>query len=363
LNSSATFHYYTTYSNDRKVSQIIFVDIQVSTDERNKKMKAIQYAEQGSYEYLKQVELPKPIPKHHEVLVRITAASVTPSDSKLLLGRLPFPIQLPRIPGNAGAGVIEVPGDSGLPVGTRVVLAGFYGFEDDGTWREYMAVPAYQVVPLPDHVTDVEAGGFIEAYLTAYVALIYSGGFQSGQKVLIPGVGGGVGNAAVQLAQALGASQVITTAGSTAKTERARAAGYTHTLDLSQERLSDGVERLTNGEGVPLVIDSLGGVIGEQALHVLAPGGTMVAVGTSAGREVKLDYLQLMMKHTRLVGSSPGEFPHEMLQKAIQSMLLLLEAGKIHPLVSRTFPLEQAADALRYMDENRPFGRVMLTLV
>jgi NADPH2:quinone reductase len=325
-------------------------------------MKAIQYSQQGSFDHLQVVDLPKPQLKSGDVLVRVTAATVTPMDAKLLLGHLPFPIPMPHIPGNGGAGYIEDAGDTAFQVGQRVILGGFYGMEDAGTWREYMAVPAVDVLPLPEQATDVEGAGLIEAYLTAYTALVYSGNLQAGQQVLVPAVGGGIGNAVVQLAKALGASQVITTAGSTAKAEFARQAGYEPVIDLSQEPLKAGVRRIVDRQGVPLAIDSLGGPMTGQIMEALGRDGTLVIIGSSAGREISFDGLKFMMKGLKLFGATPGDLPAEKQHAAKQHIIQLLSEGKIRPLISKTFPMTAAAQALRYMSEDRPFGRVILTL-
>lgn len=325
-------------------------------------MKAVQFSQQGSYDHLQMVALPMPQIKDDEVLVRITAATVTPMDAKLLMGQLPFPIPLPHIPGNGAAGVIEDAGRSSLRVGQRVVLGGFYGMESDGTWQEYMAVPAHDLFPLPDHINDVEAAGLIEAYLTAYGALVYSGQFAPTQRILAPAVGGGVGNAVVQLAKALGAAQVITTAGTTEKANAARQLGYENVIDLSQESIKDGVRRLTDRAGVQLAIDSLGGSMTGQMLDALGRDGTLVMVGFVAGREVTLDGMKFAMKGLRLVGSSPGDLPREQLHSAKLHLMELLNERKIQPLVGKSFPLTHAADALRYMAEARPLGRVILTV-
>lgn len=324
-------------------------------------MKAVQFKEHGGYDRLHIVELPKPESQNGEVIVRITAASTAPADDTIRAGKMPFAQMLPHIPGNAGAGVIDEPGESGLPKGTPVLLTGMYGFRDDGTWREYMAVPPHEVTPFPAALTDIEAASLLEPYTSAYAGLI-QGGFQAGQRVLIPAVGGGLGNAGVQLARALGAAQVITTAGSTRKSEQARELGYQNVIDLSQERLSEGVARLTSGQGVPLAIDSVGGAITGEALASLSQRGTLVALGYRAGTQVTLDWTDMMWKSAKIISASPSLFTPEEFRTAIQLILDLAAAGKIKPLVDRTFPLEQAAEAQRYLIEDRPFGKVILTL-
>lgn len=324
-------------------------------------MRAIHFTEHGGYDRLQLIDLPKPQPQDGQVLVRITAASITPADNVIRLGKMPFVQRLPHIPGVSGAGVIEQAGASSLPIGTPVIMVGMYGFQNDGTWREYMAVPPYEVTPLPDTLTAVEAAGLNESYLTAYAGLV-QGGFQAGQRVLIPAVGGGVGNAAVQLARVMNAAQIITTAGTHEKAEKARSLGYQNVIDLSHESLSARVRELTNGEGVHLAVDSVGGNITGQALASLARRGTLSALGYSGGVDAMINLTDLLWKGARIVSASPTNFTPDELKAAARQVLAWAAEGRIKPEIARTFTLEQAAEAQRYLIEERPFGKVILTL-
>lgn len=224
-------------------------------------MKAIRFERYGGYEELRLAEVPAPEPADGEVLVRMTAAAVNQLDNTVRLGYFPMAAEPPLVLGNEGVGIVEWPGASGLAVGTRVMVTGTYGVTRDGTWREYVAAGSQEVVPVPEVLTNEEAAAVPVAYLTAQLAL-KAGGFSSGQSVLAPGVGGSVGNAAVQLARAQGASRVISSSGSTWKAEKAHELGYADVIDLSQELMGEGVMRLTGGAGVELAIDSIGGPIG-----------------------------------------------------------------------------------------------------
>jgi len=324
-------------------------------------MRAVRFERFGGYGELRLVETPRPEPAEGEVLVRMRAAAVNPLDNTVRLGRFPMAKESQLIPGNEGAGVVEEPGDSGLARGARVMFSGSYGVTRDGTWREYVVARPQEVVPVPENVTDEEAAAVPVAYLTAWLAL-KTGGFSAGQTVLSPGVGGSVGNAAAQLARAQGAARVLTSAGSAWKAQKAREIGYEDVIDLSEESLGEGVARLTGGSGVDLAIDSIGGSITGQALASLGEGGTLVVLGYPAGTEVGINLMDLISKATRALGFSLFLQPPEAFRDAYEVILKLLAEGRVRPLVSRTFPLEEAAEAQRFLIEERPFGKVVLTL-
>jgi NADPH:quinone reductase-like Zn-dependent oxidoreductase len=245
-----------------------------------------------------------------------------------------------------------------------VISGGGYGTRLDGTWQEYLVAPANLLMPIPENVSDLDVAAMTAGagYLTAYLALRELAGFTPGQRVLAPGIGGAVGMATVQIAQALGASQAISTASTTAKVEQAQTMGYDQVIDLSRESLREGVARLTNGAGVHIVIDGVGGPLTGHMLASLAPGGTLVSVGYSGGTETTINVTDLIWRTAHMVGYMFSLFSQETLQAANQAIFDLLAAGRIKPVVARTFPLEEAADAQRYLIEGRPFGRVLLTL-
>lgn len=324
-------------------------------------MRTICFERYGDYGELRLADAPVPEPADGEVLARMTAAAVNPLDNTVRLGYFPMAKEPPLVLGNEGVGVVEDPGTSGLAEGTRVMITGAYGVTRDGTWREYVAASPQEVVPVPDGLTDAEAAAVPVAYLTAQLAL-KTGGFSSGQSVLAPGVGGSVGNATVQLARAQGASRVISSSGTSWKVEKARELGYDEVIDLSEESVDEGVMRLTEGAGVALAVDSVGGPLMGQALAALGQGGTLVTLGYPAGTEATVNLLDLIAKATHVVGFSLFVQPPEAIGEAYEVILTLLAEGRVKPLVSQTFPLEKAAEAQRYLIEQRPFGKVVLTM-
>jgi len=329
-------------------------------------MRAVLFNHHGDYNELQLIDLPQPEPAEGEVLVQLTAAAVNPIDEYVRRGYFPAK-QPPLVPGVEGAGRIVASRAAGFDAGNRVMVrvGGIraYGIGENGTWQEYVtALPEeLALIPVPDALTDIEAAGFVSAYLTAQVAL-EMGGFKPGQSILIPAVGGSVGNAAVQLAQAQGARRVITTAGITTKAEQARSAGYADVIDLSQETLSAGVARLTDGAGIDLVIDSVAGSLANEALIALRHGGTMITLGYTGGTGITLDAASIVTKEARILGLNLFAQPLDVQSEALKTVLRLAGTGKVKPLVSRTFPLAQAAAAQRYLIEERPFGRVVLTI-
>jgi NADPH:quinone reductase-like Zn-dependent oxidoreductase len=183
-----------------------------------------------------------------------------------------------------------------------------------------------------------------------------------GMSLLIPGVGGSVANAAIQLARAQGARRVITSAGRTDKAERAAELGYADVIDLSRESLSDGVRRLTNGTGVDVALDTIGGPITGEALASVGRNGLVVVMGYAGGTAPTIDVMHLIWKPARIVGFNGMFQPPEAFAEAWSVILRLLTDGEVKPLIDRMYPLEQAAEASRYLAEDRPLGKVVLTM-
>src|ERR1700727_3606055 len=184
-------------------------------------MRAMRAEQFSGYEALKLVELPKPAVTDGKVLVRITAAGVTPLDHTILFGNFHIP-EVPLILGNEGAGVLEEGGGADVPAGSRVMFWGTYGAFEDGSYCEWIAVRKEDLCLIPDSVDDVSAAGIPVAYLTAQVGLILAG-FRPGKTVLAPAIGGSVGNAVTQLARALGAKHAISSTTNHGKPAKERA--------------------------------------------------------------------------------------------------------------------------------------------
>ncbi len=303
-------------------------------------MRAMRAESFTGYRDLKLVDLPKPVVADGRVLVRITAAGLTPLDHTILSGGYPR-ATAPLVLGNEGAGVVDDPGDSAFSVGARVMFTGPYGVFENGTYAEWIAVRSEHLCPIPDKIDDTTAGGMPVAYLTAQITLTQAG-FEPGKIVLAPAIGGAVGNAVTQLARAQGAGKAISTTTNPAKAAQARALGFDDVIDLSAESLAAGAARITGGPGVDVV-------------H-----GVLISLGYSAGRKTTIDVTDLIWKRASMSGFALAAQSDAIKAAAWDIILPLLTSGQVNPIVERTYKLGDAAEALRHLIEDRPFGRVVI---
>ncbi len=325
-------------------------------------MRAIEAKTFSGYGGLRQTELPRPQPAKDRVLVRVTAAGVTPLEYTVLSGghpRAKAPLVLGNVLGNEGAGVIEDAGDSRLALGSRVMFTGPYGVGENGTWQEWLLVRPEHLAIVPDAIDDVVAASVPVAYLTAQITLTLAG-FKPGMTVLAPGIGGSVGNATYQLARAQGAGKVISTAGSAAKAAKASELGFEDVVDLTTEGLAEGVRRTTAGKGVDIVIESIGGAVTSEALSSLGLGGVLITLGYSAGRKTTIDVTDLIWKRARMAGFSLFAQSPTAIAAAWRDVIPLMVSGSVKPIVERVYPFGEAGEALRHLIEDRPFGKVVL---
>lgn len=304
-------------------------------------------------------DIPTPTPAEDRLLVRVIAAGVNVVDHSILHGRMPM-VAAPLVLGNEGSGIVEQ-GDADFPTGTRVVFGGPFGVLEAGTYAEFIAVPKSMLYRVPDNVDLIEAAGLPVAYISAFIALEMAG-FAAGKVVYAPAVFGGIGNATLQLARALGAGQVISSTASTEKASRAHSAGFDNVVDMSAEPLVEAIRRITDDQGVDVVVDGLSGPILSASLEVLAAQGTIVTVGYSAGRDCNIDVTNLIWKSSQIKGFNFLFESLERRDRAWQAVHALLVESKIRPMIDRVFPFEDTAKAMRHLVEKRPSGRVIVRL-
>lgn len=319
----------------------------------------------GGLDRLRLGEAAVPKPAAGEALVRVRSAGVVTFDWAILHGSLDPsfpPITAPLILGNQGMGEIADPGTTDFRAGERVMFAHFaYGFARPGCWAEYLCVEGDHLGRVPDDMSDEVAANLPTGYVTAYLAL-EAAGFAPGKSVLTTGIGGSVGNAAYQLARALGASKVFSTAGSSAKAGRARAAKYDGIIDLSRERMGDGLRRLNDGENVDVVIETIGGDLTAQAINCVNRQGTVITLGFTAGNDCRISLLQLILMSSRLEGFGVYSRTPEQWRRAYDHIGRLHTEGRIKPLTDRSFPFDAAPAALKHLVLDRPLGTVALTV-
>lgn len=342
-------------------------------------MKAIAIERYGEPDVARCLDLPEPHPAPDEVVVRVRAAALNHLDLWTSSGALGIDIAFPFVLGADGAGEIHTLGSDvvALEVGTPVLIdptlscgecehcgSGeqslcvsfrMLGEHVDGTFAEYVSVPATNVFRYPSHLSFVEAAALGVTSITAYRMLFTQGGLQAGESVLITGIGGGLALSLLQLARPV-ADKVFVTSSSDEKLERAMTLGADAGINYRSEDVGAVVRRLTAKRGVDLVADSAGGASVDGSLRSLVKGGRLVISGATAGREATVDLRRLFWNQLHIIGSTMGS------RGDVTAMLELVGRSGLIPTVDRVFALEDATRALRYLAAQQQFGKVVLKI-
>lgn len=294
-----------------------------------------------------------------QVLIEVHAAGVTFPEVLQTRGLYQVKPPTPFIPGSEVAGiVVSAPDGSGVTVGDRV--AAFPGL---GGFAEQVACDPGAVLPLPDNLSFVEGAGLPMNALTVHFALTRRGGLRAGETVLVHGAAGGIGTASIQLAKALGAT-VIAVTSTEDKADVARSAGADHAI--LTEGFKDAAKELTNGRGVDMVVDPVGGDRFTDSLRSLAVEGRILVIGFTAGGIPEVKVNRLLLNNISVVGVGLGAFyfsgQPDYMQEQWQELLPHLESGAMTPVIGETYTLDQAADAIRSLDERRATGKVVITV-
>ncbi len=308
-------------------------------------------------------DVPDPLAGPDDLLVAVRACALNRADVLQRMGGYPQPGVKPEfeIPGLEYAGEVVEAGSrvEGFAVGDRVM-----GLVAGGGYAELVSVPQRLAVKVPDSLSWQEAGATPEVFITAHDALLQCN-LQAGERVLIHAVGSGVGVAGVQIAKAMGASQVFGTAGSAEKLEQAAALGLDVGVNYREQDFAEVVRDATDGAGVDVVLDVIGADYWEQNLRALARQGRMIEVGLMSGAELEGASLgPLLMKRLQVRGTTLRARPLE--QKAAatrafeKSVLPHIAAGRIKVVVDSVYPLREAAAAQAHMEENANFGKIVL---
>lgn len=325
-------------------------------------MRAALLEEFGAPEVLRTVSVPDPTPAEDEVLVRLEAAALNRRDTYLRAGAgAPYTFDLPLILGSDGAGVRADTGEEvvilpSLRWGASEHRSGpdfeILGGPSDGTYSELVAVPAKNVYPKPTGLSWEEAAALPLAGLTAFRALMVRAGLQSGETVLILGIGSGVSLFALLLARVVGARAVVTSS-RPEKLGRAKELGADVALDYTDGDWAEEVLRRTGGADV--VLDSVGSTL-PDSIRASAPGGRIVSLGATAGGSASLDVRPFYLEQRSLLGTKMGS------PRDFAELLKLVEAEKIAPVLDSVRPLEEAGEAHRRMERNEHFGKLVLSV-
>jgi NADPH:quinone reductase-like Zn-dependent oxidoreductase len=340
-------------------------------------VKAIVFREHGGPEVLQYADVSDPEPQPNEVLVRVRACALNHLDLWVRRGLPNVPIPLPHIPGSDVAGEIAKIGAevTTVRVGQKVVLAPLVscgkcpaciagldnrcrqatnlGYMIDGGCAELVRAPEVNCFPYPENLSFEEAAAIPLVFQTAWHMLVDRAQLQPGEDVLVLGAGSGVGSAAIQVAKFLGA-RVITTAGSDAKLEKARQLGADYVINHKTQRIRDEVRRITNKRGVDVVFEHVGTATWDDSLASLALAGRLVTCGNTTGYDARLDLRFLFSRQLSLLGSYMG------VKSELHTIMKLVSAERLKPVVDRIFPLEETGAAHKYLESGQQFGKVVL---
>jgi len=323
-------------------------------------MKAVVCKQYGPPESLTFEELPSPRPGPGEVVVSVKAASVNFPDVLIIQNKYQYKPPLPFSPGSELAGVVkEVGADvEGCKPGDKVIA-----FTTYGAFAEEVKTEASRLLPMPEGMDFPSAAAFLLTYGTSDHALRDRGALRAGETLLVLGAAGGVGLAAVEIGKALGA-RVIACASSAEKLAVCRQHGADAVIDYAAEDLRERIKILTDGRGVDVVYDPVGGPYTEPAFRSVAWRGRLLVVGFAAGDIPKLPLNLALLKGAAVVGVFWGDFARREPRRFAESVRRLAgwyREGKLHPHVSQTLPLARAADALKLMAARQVKGKIVLT--
>jgi NADPH2:quinone reductase len=319
----------------------------------------------GGPEVLEILDVPRPLPREHEVLVRVRASALNRADLLQRAGRYPAPPGAPaNIPGLEIAGeVADVgPGVTRWSAGERV-----FGIVGGGGNAEYAVTHESELARVPERLSWEEAGAIPEAFITAHDALVSLAGLQRGESVLIHAVGSGVGVAATQLARAFG-GVVYGTARTEAKLHRARSLGLTDGVVVKDDLgvIGTSVERWTDGRGMDVVLDLVGGPYLAANVECATHLGRIVLIGLLAGRSAQVNLGTVLTRRLTIRGTVLRTRPAR--EKAAATLAFardvipLLESGALRPVVDHVLPLDKIRDAHALMESNATFGKIVLTV-
>ncbi|SDF06253.1 zinc-binding dehydrogenase [Halorientalis regularis] len=340
-------------------------------------MQAVQFSEHGDTDVIEYGEFPDPEPADDEVLVDVKAAALNHLDVWTRRGLPGIDLEMPHIPGSDAAGVVtEVGADvdrfeagdhvavsAGVSCGscefcrdgepTMCVDFHILGEHVRGVHAEQAAVPADNLVPVPDHVDWEVAGSASLVFQTAWRMLVTRADLQPGEKVLVLGASGGVGHAALQIAKYVGA-EVYATASSEEKLDYAEELGADEVINYEQEDFDDAIQDITGYRGVDVVVDHIGAATWNKSLASLAKGGRIVTCGATTGPNPETDVNRIFWNQLEVIGSTMGT-PGE-----VDDVLELVWEGEFEPRVRDTLPMSETARAHEMLQEREGFGKVVV---
>ena len=345
-------------------------------------MKAIRFHTFGDAGVLRYEDAPAPVIGPNDVLLQVKAAALNHLDVWVRSGLRERNVTLPHIPGSDGAGVVIEIGSAvtSIKVGTNVVvspglscgtcsfcMAGrdnfcndyrVLGVRENGTNAEFLKLPSSNVFPIPEGMDFPQAAAIPVVFLTAWHMLSTLAKVQPGETVLVHGAGSGVGSAGIQVAKLLGA-RVLTTAGSDEKLAKAKQLGADELINYATSDFAEEVKRLTDKRGVDVVFEHIGGSVFEKSIPIIARGGRLVTCGVTTDYNTTIDMRYVYSRHMTIYGSWMGG-RHELLE--VLKFFRKDSPRQLKPVVDQIFPLAEAAQAHRRMEERKHFGKIVFSV-
>jgi NADPH2:quinone reductase len=323
-------------------------------------MKAIRFHKHGGPEVLVYEEVPEPIPGPGELLIRVEAAGVNYSDTmRRWNDPYPEPSPLPFMPGVEVAGTVAAlgVGVSGPPVGTPVFAA-----PGKGGYAQFVVVPAAIAIPIPPGLDPARAAALVLQGLTALLTLKQSARLQPGETVLVQAAAGGVGGLAVQLAKLLGAGKVIGAASSPEKRQVALDLGADVAVDYTTPGWTEEVKRATDGKGVDVVLEMVGGPVLDQSLACLATFGRMVVYGLASRENATVNPQTLLLLNQTIAGFYVGTYfaRPDLIQASLGELIGHVLSGRVKLTIGEVLPLAQAAKAHQMLEGRKAKGKIVL---
>lgn len=339
-------------------------------------MKAVFFEKPGGSEVLKYGELPTPKPQKGEALVSVRAVGLNRLDILLREDKNNTRnIPMPHIPGSDAAGIIkEINGESSLEVGQEVILnpaipcgtcprckngepcelVKIFGVKNQGSYAEYITAPISQLYPKPGNISFVEAAAFPLTFLTAWHMLVGRANLKKGETVFVWGASGGLGSSAIQIAKHLGARVIAAAKSEDAK--QIREIGADEIVIYTNANVEKSVKSLTDGLGVDVVFESVGEKTWNTTLAILRPFGRVVIAGSTSGHTGILDLSDIYVRQLSIFGARMGA------KEEFEKVLELVAAGKLKPIIDKTFPLKDAAAAQKRMAGSKQPGKIVLEI-
>jgi NADPH2:quinone reductase len=325
-------------------------------------MTAIFAPAPGGPEALTRVERPVPRPGHGEVLIKVAAAGLNGADLTQRMGRYDMPPGATDILGLEASGTIVALGDgvTQWKAGDQVcaLLIG-------GGYADYVAAPAVQCLPVPRGLTLIEGAALPEVAITVWLNVFELAALRPGERLLVHGGASGIGSMAIQLAHALG-SQVYSTAGSAEKCARCKALGAARAIDYRREDFVAVIAQETGGAGVDVILEMVGGDYLARDMTALAFGGRVAIIALKQGSKPAFDFSMFQRKDARMMGSRlrPRPIPEKarLVAAVRKAVWPLIEAGRVKPVIDRTFALKGVAQAHAFMESGAHIGKILLTM-